>query len=110
MEGRLVQTERIDLRGKVKDMFVQKYRKTSFLMVINFMMSLGCYYGIVFVSERLFQNTSLYECEFITTLAELPAVVVAWYIDRIGRKKMMEVTWTLETIGFFIIAIFWFYD
>merc|ERR1719334_1481262 len=54
MEGRLVRSEIVTLRGRVRDMFVPKYRKASFLLIITFMLSMQCYYSIVFISERLF--------------------------------------------------------
>jgi len=109
MEGRLIRTESIALRGKVRDMFVPKYRRTSFVMILIFMLSIFCYYGIVLVSERLFVDSSLYVCEFVTTIAELPALAFGWVMDRIGRKSTILCTWILNTIGFLIIALMWFY-
>jgi len=110
MEGRLVRTEKITIRGNIKDMFVPKYRKTSFVMIFLFTVSIFCYYGIVFISERLFVDSSLYVCEFVTTTAELPAIGTAWSIDKIGRKTMISLTWFTTTIGFVLIAVLWFYD
>merc|ERR550534_2355758 len=86
MEGRLIRTEKITIRGKRRDMFVPRYLKTSFIMILLFIIGQFCYYGIVLVSERLFVDSSLYVCEFVTTLAELPVCVSALYMDKIGRK------------------------
>jgi putative MFS transporter len=109
MRGRLVREEMVTIRGKISDMFVPKYYETSVLIILTFITTLFCYYSIVFVSERLFDDSSLYVCEFVTTLAELPAIVVARFMDRIGRKCMFTLTWTMNTIGFSIIAILWHY-
>jgi len=110
MEGRLVRTEKVTLRGKVKDLFVPKYRMTSVLMIINFVITISCYYTIAFVSERLFVNTSLYVCEFVTACSELPALGIAWFIDSIGRKNTLLYTWIIDIFGFTLIAIFWLYN
>jgi len=110
IEGRLVRTEKITFRGKVKDLFVPKYKLTSILMIINFMIGFAVYYGIAFVSERLFVNASLYVCEFVTACSELPALGVALFIDKIGRKDILLYTWILNIIGFSLIAIFWLYS
>jgi len=110
IDGRLFRTEKITLRGQVKDLFVPKYKLTSILMIIIFMISFECYYGIAFVSERLFGNTSLYVCEFVTACSELPALGVALFIDKIGRKAILLYTWILNIIGFSLVAIFWLYS
>jgi len=110
IEGRLVWTEKITSRGKWKDFFVPKYRLTSILMTINFMISLACYYGIVFVSRRLFLSKSLYACEFVAACSELPAVGSAWLIDRVGRKNTLLWTSILNIVGFSLLAIFWLYN
>jgi len=107
--GRLIRAEIIAMRGKVTDIFVPRYRKTSFIMIINFMVSMMCYYFIVFVSVRLFVDSSLYLCEFITSLAELPGIGFGYLMDRIGRKSMMLGTWIVNTVGFSAIAYMWFY-
>jgi len=110
MEGRLIRTEMITIRGNIKDMFVPKYRKTSFVMILLFTVSIFCYYGIVFVSERLFVGSSLYVSEFVTSTAELPVIGTAWFMDKIGRTSMISLTWFTNTIGFFLIAFMWFYS
>jgi len=110
IEGRLVQTEKVTMRGKLKDLFVPKYRRTTILMIINFMISLACYYAITFVSRQLFINASLYACEFVTACTELLALGFAWVIDRYSRKNILLSTSIINIIGFSLIAIFWHYD
>lgn len=109
MKGRLIQNKIVTGRGNIKDLFVTRYWKTSVVVLFNFITSFCCYYSIVFVSERLFNSSSLYVCEFVTTLAELPALLVALYIDIVGRKMVLILSWTLNTIGFLIIAASWYY-
>merc|ERR1719285_269953 len=105
IEGRrLERKETVTVRGKIMDIFVPKYQKTSILIILNMVTSVLCYYGIVFVSERLLDDSSLYFNEFITTLAELPAIGFAWLIDRTGRKWMLINTSIVNTIGFSLIA------
>jgi len=83
--------------GKVCDLFVPAYCCTSVIMLTNFFCASFCYYGICFISERLFNAGDLYLSMFFTTTSEIPAIVLAvMFIDFTGRRGMMNICW-----GFF---------
>jgi len=90
----VVGTETKANRGKVKDLFVPAYRTTSVIMLTNFFSVTFCYYGICFISERLFKSGNLYRSIFLTTLSEMPGIFIAvFFLDWTGRKGMMKICW-----------------
>lgn len=112
MKGHLKhENEVIEIRGQIKDLFVPKYRRTSLVLGINLINSIAAYYGIIFLSERLFANYSLYLCELLTTLSEIPGLVFGSFtMNRIGRKYMIISTMGFATMFFLTIVLLWHYD
>ncbi|XP_076614565.1 synaptic vesicle 2-related protein [Chaetodon auriga] len=101
-------------RGQIKDLFAQRYRKTTLLLWLIWFANAFSYYGIVLLTTELFQSghacgvtqgakiepSCSQECRYLTsadykdllwtTLAEFPGLlVILLVIDRIGRKKSM---------------------
>jgi len=110
-EGNLLhENKRITARGQIKDLFVPKYWRTSVVLGINLLQSTMMYYGIIFLSERLFQDSSLYSCEIVTTLSEIPGYVFGILtMNRLGRRNMIVWTMFVATIIFAVIVILWRY-
>jgi len=112
MKGRLIhENELIEIRGQIKDLFVPKYRRTSLVLGINLVNSIMAWYGIIFLSERLFEDYSLYLCEILTTLSEIPGFVFGGFtMNRIGRKNMIISTMGWATLCFVAIVLLWRYE
>jgi len=106
----LHENKKITVRGQIKDLFVPKYWRTSVILGINLMQSTMMYYGIIFLSERLFQDYSLYSCEIVTTLSEIPGYVFGTFtMNSFGRRNMIVWTMSFATIAFVVIVILWRY-
>ncbi|XP_067294853.1 synaptic vesicle 2-related protein isoform X2 [Pseudorasbora parva] len=111
--GRLIANTQTD-RGRIKDLFIPEYCKTTLLIWFIWLCNAFSYYGLVLLTTELFQtgsacsvtdNSSMepqcnlgckyltfhdYEDLLWTTLAEFPGVLISvWMIDRIGRRKSM---------------------
>uniref|UniRef100_A0A672LNX9 SV2 related protein b n=1 Tax=Sinocyclocheilus grahami TaxID=75366 RepID=A0A672LNX9_SINGR len=101
--GRLIANTQIE-RGRIRDLFIPKYRKTTLLVWVIWFCNAFSYYGLVLLATELFQAGSAcsaqcsLECNYLTfhdyvdllwtTLAEFPGILVTlWMIDRIGREK-----------------------
>jgi len=112
MKGHLIhENEEIQIRGRIKDLFVPKYRRTSLVLGINLINSIATYYGIIFLSERLFADYSLYLCELLTTLSEVPGLLFGSFtMNRIGRKYMIIFSMFFATIFFLSIVLLWHYE
>jgi len=112
MKGHLIhENEVIEIRGQIKDLFVPKYRRTSLVLGINLINSIASYYGIIFLSERLFADYSLYLCELLTTLSEIPGLLFGSFtMNRIGRKYMIIFTMFFATLFFLCIVLLWHYE
>jgi magnesium-transporting ATPase (P-type) len=91
IKGQLEMTNTtIEERGQVKDLFVPKYRFTSLMLLTNFFIHLMTYIGVIFLSERIFASSSLYVAELVTTLSEIPAMVIGYLsLHRFGRRSSM---------------------
>uniref|UniRef100_A0A672LIN2 SV2 related protein b n=1 Tax=Sinocyclocheilus grahami TaxID=75366 RepID=A0A672LIN2_SINGR len=103
--GSSVPTGRLIIeRGRIRDLFIPKYRKTTLLVWVIWFCNAFSYYGLVLLATELFQAGSKVwaqcslECNYLTfhdyvdllwtTLAEFPGILVTlWMIDRIGREK-----------------------
>jgi len=109
--GHLInENKRITVRGQVKDLFVPVYWRTSVILGINLFNSIMTYFGIIFLSWWLFQDYSLYGCEILTTLAEIPGYILGWFaMNIIGRRDMIVYTIGFGTITFAVIVILWRY-
>jgi len=93
--------------GKTCDLFVPAYRCTSVIMLINIFCAVFCYYGICFISERLFKTSDLYFSMCFTTLSEVPGIFLAVaFLDRIGRKGMMNICWLFFGVLCLLIMLF----
>lgn len=93
-------------RGKLWDLFVPAYRCTSAILLTNFFCVTFCYYGICFISERLFKTGNLYSSMFFTTLSEFPGIFLAViFLDRTGRKGMMNICWLLFALFTMLIML-----
>jgi len=92
--------------GKVSDLFVPAYRATSAILLMSFFNSTFCYYGICFISERLFRHGSLYFAMFLTTLSEVPGIFFGVLVlDYTGRRGMMNICWFLFSVLAVIISL-----
>jgi len=75
-------------------------------MLSNFFFVTFCYYGICFISERLFVSGDLYLSMFYTTLSEIPGILIAIkFLDRTGRKGMMSICWFVFVFLSFLILL-----
>jgi len=110
MKGQLERRKTITERGKLKDAFVPKYKITSTIMIMNFFVGAVSYYMIVMASERLFEDSSLYLFELVTTLGEIPAIPFGFLMDKIGRKRMMIITRSIPSTCLAMVAILWYYN
>ncbi|XP_051749239.1 synaptic vesicle 2-related protein [Ctenopharyngodon idella] len=111
--GRLIANTQND-RGRIRDLFIPEYCKTTLLVWFIWLCSAFSYYGLVLLTTEMFQagsacsvtdNSSMeprcnLECIYLTiddykdllwtTLAEFPGILISvWMIDRIGRRKSM---------------------
>ncbi|XP_077096652.1 synaptic vesicle 2-related protein [Siphateles boraxobius] len=111
--GRLISNTKTD-RGRIRDLFIPEYRKTTLLIWFIWLCSAFSYYGLVLLTTELFQagstcsvtdNSSMepqcnLECKYLTfpdyenllwsTFAEFPGILISmWMIDLIGRRKSM---------------------
>jgi len=107
IEGRLVkENKKITVRGQVCDLFVPQYRWTTLILYINFLLTM--YYGIVLLSERLFEDYSLYLTELITTFSEIPAMALGWWtINKSGRKMTIIYSMAVSSIGLVSVVFLW---
>ena len=94
-------------RGNIADVFVPAYRHTSILLLLSFFLLVFGYYGISFISERIFEaatktdasNNDTYDEMAITTASEIPGLIIGiFFLDRIGRKKTMIYCFGIFTI------------
>lgn len=106
-EGELfINCSKVKSKANFCDLFVPAYRWTSIIMLINFFCTTFCYYGICFISERLFQAGDLYLSMFCTSISELPAIFLAvMFIDRTGRKRMMNICWLVFGVLCLVIML-----
>uniref|UniRef100_A0A8C2LAN7 SV2 related protein b n=1 Tax=Cyprinus carpio TaxID=7962 RepID=A0A8C2LAN7_CYPCA len=122
-KGRLIANTQTD-RGRIRDLFIPEYRRTTLLVWFIWFCNAFSYYGIVLLTTELFQagsacsatdNSNMeprcsLECNYLTfhdyvdllwtTLAEFPGILVTlWMIDRIGRRKSMAVCFLLFSVS-----------
>ncbi|XP_058632169.1 synaptic vesicle 2-related protein isoform X4 [Onychostoma macrolepis] len=120
---RLIANTQTD-RGRIRDLFIPEYRKTTLLIWFIWFCNAFSYYGIVLLTTELFQagsacsatnNSNMeprcsLECSYLafndyvdllwTTLAEFPGILVTlWMIDRIGRRKSMAICFLLFSVS-----------
>ncbi|XP_059406636.1 synaptic vesicle 2-related protein-like isoform X1 [Carassius carassius] len=121
--GRLIANTQTD-RGRIRDLFIPEYRKTTLLVWFIWFCNAFSYYGLVLLTTELFQAGSAcsatdksnmeplcsLECSYLTfhdyvdllwtTFAEFPGILVTvWMIDRIGRRKSMAVCFLLFSVS-----------
>uniref|UniRef100_A0A8C2CHH1 SV2 related protein b n=1 Tax=Cyprinus carpio TaxID=7962 RepID=A0A8C2CHH1_CYPCA len=118
--GRLIANTQTE-RGRIRDLFIPEYRKTTLLVWLIWFCNAFSYYGIVLLTTELFQSGSAlislisrkqvkHSCNYLTihdyvdllwtTLAEFPGILVTlWMIDRIGRKKSMAICFLLFSVS-----------
>jgi len=110
LKGRLIQENKlVEKRGKIKDVFIPVYRNTSFLLVFGYAAIFFVYYGVVFLSKRLFEDYSLYSSELITNLAEIPGIILGMYMFKIDWKWMTIYTTVIPALSLAIAAILYPY-
>uniref|UniRef100_A0A8C1GXQ2 SV2 related protein b n=1 Tax=Cyprinus carpio TaxID=7962 RepID=A0A8C1GXQ2_CYPCA len=125
--GRLIANTQTE-RGRIRDLFIPEYRKTTLLVWLIWFCNAFSYYGIVLLTTELFQSGSAstdnsnmepqcnLECNYLTihdyvdllwtTLAEFPGILVTlWMIDRIGRKKSMAICFLLFSVSILPLAV-----
>jgi len=110
MQGSLAREEKVAVRGAVTDLFDAKNRSTTIVLMHNYFVFGLVYFGVIFISEHLFLNASLYLSELIITMAEIPAIFIALLIDKTGRKGMMVITLITNFIFASIAAVLWYFD
>ncbi|XP_055055431.2 synaptic vesicle 2-related protein isoform X1 [Misgurnus anguillicaudatus] len=120
-KGRLV-ANRQGNRGRIRDLFIPEYRKTTLLIWFIWFCNAFSYYGLVLLTTELFQSESVCSvaensmeprcslgCKYLTihdykdllwtTIAEFPGLLVSlWMIDRIGRKKTMALSFLIFSV------------
>lgn len=121
--GRLIAVKVQSNRGRVKNLFVPKYRRTTLLLCFIWLANAFCYYGIVLLTTEMFQDGDAcgttqgakneracrMDCKFLTeedykdllwtTLAEFPGLLIILVaIDYIGRKKSMALCFFMFTL------------
>ncbi|KAL1275130.1 hypothetical protein QQF64_027944 [Cirrhinus molitorella] len=121
--GRLIVNTQTE-RGRIKDLFLPEYRKTTLLVWFIWFCNAFSYYGLVLLTTEMFQAGSpcsgsgnsnseprcSLECNDLTfpdyldllwtTLAEFPGILVTlWMIDRIGRRKSMAICFVLFSVS-----------
>jgi hypothetical protein len=107
IEGRLVRgrKDNIQKRGQIKDVFVPQYRKTSIILNFTFTTCIFVYYGVSYISVRLFEDYSLYISESVTNLSEVPALALGLCMGRVGWRNLMIYTKTIPAISLAIVAV-----
>jgi len=109
IKGKLFQDKKSEKKlGNIKDIFVPKYRYASFVLLTTFFTSGLGYYGVAFISERLFEDYSLYISESITNLAEIPGASFGLLMSTVGWKWMTIYTKGIPGICCAIIAVLWY--
>jgi len=96
-------------RGDVRDVFAPKYLKTSCILIFNMVAIIMVYEGVLFISERLFQHSSLYMCEIVTMTSEFSVIGFGLLMERIGLRWMMMYTSFVPAICLAIAAVLWGY-
>ncbi|XP_030643373.1 synaptic vesicle 2-related protein-like [Chanos chanos] len=121
-QGRLVMASQEE-RGKVRDLFIPEYYRTTILLWLIWFCNAFLYYGLVLLTTELFQVDDVchvskdvkteprcrlgcktltmddYKDLLWTTLAEFTGLfVVLWVVDRLGRRKSI-------VLCFFIFAL-----
>jgi len=84
-------------------MLVPEYYRTTILLMLLCMTSLTTYFDVVFVTTKLFTSSNVYLCVFVTTLGEVPSLLLGLLINKTGRKFMIVLTWVLSAVCFVII-------
>ncbi|XP_052411835.1 synaptic vesicle 2-related protein-like [Carassius gibelio] len=121
--GRLIANTQTE-RGRIRDLFIPEYRKTTLLVWFIWFCNAFSYYGLVLLTTELFQAGSAcsatdksnmeplcsLECSYLTfqdyvdllwtTFAEFPGILLTvWMIDRIGRRKSMAVCFLMFSVS-----------
>jgi len=110
LQGRLVRENKIiKERGRIKDAFVPRYRRATFILIFGYTTFCFVYYGVIFLSERLFETKSLYISLSLINLSELPAIIFGMYMPMIGWNWMTIYTRMIPALGVAIAAILWPY-
>merc|ERR1719193_1586417 len=111
LKGRLIQENTfVEKRGKIKDVFIPAYRNTSILLIFGLAAIWFVYIGVVFLSERLFEDYSLYSGELITNLAEIPGIILGMYMFKIDWKWMTIYTTIIPAVSLAIVTILYAYS
>jgi len=110
IEGRMVRESKdIQKRGQIKDLFVSQYRKTGSLLNFTFTTSVFVYFGISIISERLFEDYSLYISESVKNLSEFPAIAFGLLMRRISWRWMMINTRAIPAVALAVVALLYPY-
>jgi len=105
--GELV-VKKVAQRGNIFLMFSRKLFKSSSLLIFIWFANAFCYYGVVILTPIYFQvsghQSNLYLETFITSLAEIPGIIIgALLINYIGRK--MSTVIMFITCGVFLLCL-----
>lgn len=108
LQGRMIQENKdVQERGKIVDIFLPKYRIASIILMFSYTANTLCYFGVAFISERLFENYSLYFSEVVITMAELPGASLGFLMNIVCWKWMTIYTRSIPSVSFAIVAILW---
>jgi MFS family permease len=108
-EGRMVRESLVIKRGQIKDVFVPQYRTTSLLLITILGNCIVVYFGISYITERLFEDKTLYISEFITNFSELPGIAFGLFMSRISWRWMMTYTRLIPALALLIVYALWPY-
>mmetsp|Transcript_50501 Transcript_50501/g.80425 ORF Transcript_50501/g.80425 Transcript_50501/m.80425 type:complete len:551 (-) Transcript_50501:286-1938(-) len=94
-------------RGRLRDVFTKKYRRTSFLLYLMLVASVFSYFGLSFIAERIFIDDAgnQYEENVVAVLGEVPALIIGIIvIDRIGRKTTLTACFSIYACVCFLLC------
>lgn len=94
-------------RGRLRDVFTKKYRKTSILVYTMLITSVFSYFGLSFIGQRIFidDDGDQYEENLLSVLGEIPPIIIGYLvIDRIGRKTTLNVCFTIYCVACFLLC------
>ncbi|XP_061417758.1 synaptic vesicle 2-related protein isoform X2 [Lethenteron reissneri] len=127
--GKLTSSQQ-EKRGRFQDLFTPQLRVTTLLLWFIWFCNAFSYYGLVLLTTELLQAGDVcraraegdavtprcsLECKYLsnddyldllwTTLAEFPGILVTlWFIDLIGRRKTMALSFFV--FSFFVFLLF----
>eukprot|EP00485_Elphidium_margaritaceum_P006156 CAMPEP_0202705808 /NCGR_PEP_ID=MMETSP1385-20130828/18318_1 /ASSEMBLY_ACC=CAM_ASM_000861 /TAXON_ID=933848 /ORGANISM="Elphidium margaritaceum" /LENGTH=514 /DNA_ID=CAMNT_0049364133 /DNA_START=10 /DNA_END=1554 /DNA_ORIENTATION=+ len=94
-------------RGRLRDVFVKRYRSTSIVLYIMLITSVFSYFGLSFIGQRIFiiDRGNEYQENVIAVLGEVPAVFVGLLvIDLLPRKTTLNLCFVFYCLVCFLLC------